>query len=525
MTLGAAAAVATGARGAAAAPEAAGPLRRGGTLKVIGLDPASFDVQAAPETDTQLVSSLVRRTLFKLAFGPAYGPSDFTLVPDLALDARASADARTYTIALRPDVRWEQRPPLGGRQVVAGDVKYTIERALRKLPDPGIVGPVEGVETEGRHIVRVHLAEPCAPFLHLLAQPWLGILAPEVEDRFGDLRGAASLLGCGPFVLERHEPGARAVFVRNLTYYRRGFPLLDRIDWIFLKDRATRLSLFREGQVDLPAHDARVTRAEAALLRDASPGGPVMAWDSLAVRSLAMRCDRPPFDDPRVRRACSLSLDRAAWVARDLGGDGYEGTGPVPEALREWSLPARELGAGGRYLEHDPAFARQLLAAAGFPSGLKIRCAYLPGWASEYGDEIDTLAASLRRVGVEMRAVTPAAGEPEETSWAVSPLFTDVGGYVQTLLRAGRRGNRSRVADAELERLLGAEQRPQPRSARTRALDAIQRRAAEQVYYVHTPYAKNVSAWAPWVKGYRPRNSLDRGAQLEGVWLARPSRG
>ena len=107
--------LAAAAGAAAAIPRPAGaqgrPLR-GGALKQIGLDPPTFDVHATASHETQLVSSFVRRTLFKFVNGARYGPSDFTLAPDLALKAVMSADGRTYTITLRPGVRWEARPPV-----------------------------------------------------------------------------------------------------------------------------------------------------------------------------------------------------------------------------------------------------------------------------------------------------------------------------------------------------------------------------------------------------------------------------
>ena len=61
--------------------------RRGGSLKHIGVEPPSFDPQTTVAYQTQLMSSLVRRTLFKFVNGASYGPSDFTLVPDLATRA------------------------------------------------------------------------------------------------------------------------------------------------------------------------------------------------------------------------------------------------------------------------------------------------------------------------------------------------------------------------------------------------------------------------------------------------------
>jgi peptide/nickel transport system substrate-binding protein len=527
-------ALAAGAAAAAAAPRRAGATERpvrGGVLKQIGLEPPTFDVHATASHPTQLVSSFVRRTLFKLVHGARYRPSDFTLRPDLALEAVASADRRTYTITLRPGVRWESRPPVNGRELVAADVKFSLERALRKSPFAPLLGPVERIDAPARHTVRVHLADSFAPFVHNLAEPWTAIVPPEMEDQPGDPKGAESLIGCGPFVLERYEPGVKAVFSRNPTYHARGLPYLDKVEWLFIKDRSTQLALFRAGQVDLPSHDARLPRAEVAAFKKANTGYPIVSWDGLEIRSLAMRADRPPFHDVRVRRALSLAVDRKTWVAEHLDGEGVEAHGPVPSAMRPWKLAARQLGEGARYLEHDPALARTLLAEAGFPAGLKIKCTSWPGYGPEYVEDLDRLAGHLRRVGVELQIVAEEhapyirgsfLGRFEEASWGPSSLFTEVDGYLSSFFRSGQAGNRSHVVDAQLDGMLEAQRRGTSPSSRKQVIDEIQRRAAAQVYYVFTPYPRNVSSWAPRLRNYGPKNSFDRGAQLEVVWLDRP---
>ena len=524
----AAAASAAACAAVARAPEAPARPLRGGALKQIGLDPPTFDVQATAAPETQLVSSFVRRTLFKFASGPPYGPSDFVPVPDLALRSVVSADGRTYTITLRPGARWESRPPVHGRPVVADDVKYSIERVLRKSPYAARLGPVEKIVAPDRRTVRVQLADAFAPFLHHLAEPWSAVVPPELEDKFGDLKGPEALIGCGPFVLERYEPGVKAVFGRNPAYHVAGRPYLDRVEWLFVRDRSTQLALFRAGQVDIPYHDGRIPLAEAGPLRRTNPDYPLVFWDGLVVRSLAMRTDRPPFSDVRVRRALSLAVDRKAWLARHPGEQGSADQGPVPSAMRPWKLPARELGEGARYLQHDPALARRLLADAGFPAGLRIKCTSWPGHGAEYVDDLERLAGDLRRVGVELGVVSEdhaqytrgsLLGRFEETSWGPSATFTEVDGYLYGAFRSGQPGNRSHVADTRLDVLLEAQRRYASVSSRKKAVDDIQRRAAAQVYYVFTPCPRNVSSWSPRVRSYRPSNSLDLGAQFEGVWL------
>ena len=504
--------------------------RRGGSLKHIGVEPPTFDPQATVAYQTQLISSFVRRTLFKFVNGASYGPSDFTLVPDLATRAAVSKDGRVYTITLRKGVRWEARPPVNGRELVASDVKYSMERALRKSPYAHLLGRVEGIETPDPHTVRVTLAEAFAPFLHNQAEPWSCILPPEIEDRMGDFKSAESLLGCGPFVLERYEPGLKAVFARNPRYYAKGLPYLDRVEWLFVHDRATQLSLYRAGQVDVPFHDARVPRADVGSFKRSNPAYPVVVWDWLANRTLAFRTDKAPWSDPRVRQAFSLAIDRKKWVAQHLEGQGWEDPGPMPAPMREWKLPTRELGAGARWLQHDPALARKMLAAAGFPHGMRVKCTNWPGYGADYVEELELLAGSLKQIGVELSIVNEEyvgyirgsfLGKFDEVSWGPSSLFTEVDGYLFNFFRTGQPSNRSHVSDTRLDLLLDAQRRDTARSSRKKIVDDIQRHAAAQVYYVYTPYPKNVSSWAPWVKNYGCKNSLDRGAQLEVVWIDR----
>src|SRR6185295_1078128 len=109
------------------------------------------------------------------------------------------------------------------------------------------------------------------------------------------------------------------------------------VEWIFVRDRATQLSLFRAGQVDVAAPDGRIGRGEAARL----PAGTcrLRSWEPATVRSLALRVDRPPFNDVRVRRALSLAVDRRTWAAELLDGEAASGQGPVPAAMREWIVP------------------------------------------------------------------------------------------------------------------------------------------------------------------------------------------
>ena len=317
--------------------------RRGETLRQVGFEPPTFDIHASVSFPTQLISSFVHRTLFKYVNGSKYGPSDFTLAPDIAQRAEVSKDGRTYTITLRRGIRWEKRAPVSGRELVAADVKYTWERALKKSAYANLLGKIEGVETPDSHTVRVHLADAYAPFLHNLAEPWNAILPREVEEKMGDFKTAESLIGCGPFVLDKYEPGVKATFVRNPDYYEKGLPYLDRVEWLFLKDRATQLSLFRAGQIEIPYYDGRIPRSEVAAFQKSNRANPIRFWDWLAVRTLAFRTDKAPFNDVRGL------LPRGG--PQEMGGPVPRGSrlrGPRPHPRADARVEALRQGPGAR---------------------------------------------------------------------------------------------------------------------------------------------------------------------------------
>jgi ABC-type transport system substrate-binding protein len=157
-----------------------------------------------------------------------------------------------------------------------------------------------------------------------------------------------------------------------------------------------------------------------------------------------------------------------------------------------------------------------------------VKCTAWPGYGPEYVEDLERLALELKQIGVELQIVNEEygqyirgslAGKFDEASWGPSPLFTEVDGYLYDFFHGGPSGNRSHVADTRLDVLLEAQRRYTSKTSRRKVIDDIQRHAAAQVYYVFTPCPRNVSAWTPRVKNYGPKNSLDRGAQLEVVWL------
>ena len=111
---------------------------------------------------------------------------------------------------------------------------------------------VDRVEVVDRYTVKFLLKEPFVWLLDTLANPWsMWIVAPEVVQKYGDLKKAETAIGTGPFLLERYEPNVKTVFKRNPDYFRPGQPYVDGVEWLVLQDESTGLAMYRTGQIDL----------------------------------------------------------------------------------------------------------------------------------------------------------------------------------------------------------------------------------------------------------------------------------
>ena len=107
------------------------------------------------------------------------------------------------------------------------------------------------VREEKNARVQFLLKEPYVWLLNVLANPRsMWIIAPEVVEKYGDLKKVETAIGTGPFLLERYEPNVKTVFKRNPEYFRSGLPYVDGVEWLVLDDPSTGLAMYRTGQID-----------------------------------------------------------------------------------------------------------------------------------------------------------------------------------------------------------------------------------------------------------------------------------
>jgi peptide/nickel transport system substrate-binding protein len=347
------------------------PPKRGGVLtRASAWDPPVIDPRLTQSVGLFQFAGLTSNRLLRYAFADeATGYTDLSLKGDLAESWQGSPDQRVWTFKLRRGVKWQNLPPLNGRELVAADVKYCFEAYAKEGVQAFTFQEIEGMETPDTHTLRVHLRTPNALFPQNVAEPVALIFSREVLEEDGDLK--KRLIGTGPFVLKEHTRKVRIVLQRNPDYFDTGRPYVDEYVILSAPDSATRAAAFRTGQSDFVPLQSP---SEVEAIRKTHPAAVVQALTpSITPFGLALAQDKPPFDDVRVRRALSMAIDRQKQVDTVFEGHGIVTAG-VPWIYYQDAKPtAKDLGPWWQY---RPADAKKLLAEAGHPHGFETTLFY-----------------------------------------------------------------------------------------------------------------------------------------------------
>jgi peptide/nickel transport system substrate-binding protein len=510
---------------------AMGQLKRGGVLRVRGYDPPHFDHHLTINFKTDTTLSFVYSTLVRHKVGPDVQPGTFIVEPHLA-ERWETPDDTTYIFHLRQGVKWHNKPPLNGRELVADDVKFTYNRFLTEKGNANrhLLEAVDRVEVVDRYTVKFVLKEPYVWFIDVLATPrGMWIIAPEVVQQFGDLKKPESAIGTGPFLLKRYEPNVKTVFKRNPDYFLKGQPYVDSVEWLVLEDESTGLAMYRTGQIDAgPWHFWAVRQQDVEALQKSHPKLVYQDFVSNVTSAIFMRTDMPPFNDVRVRRAISMAIDRQGL----LDGLGTRGqpTPAVAPGLVEWSVPIDQLGEGAKYYQHNPQEAKRLLAEAGYARGFKTTLSCTGGYGRDLIDAVQLLQQYLKDVGIEVELkqqedgaymATTFVGKYEGMAAGPISIACEPDSVLYAMYVPGHPRNRSHVNDPKLLAMLQEQRRTKDLEARKKLIFDIQRYIAAQQYYVFTAAGLFTGTWQPYVKNYGPNLSFDYGGRSAALWLDR----
>ena len=378
--------------------------KRGGTLRVSsGGDPPDFDLHQSPTYLSQHVGAPCYSTLMRA------DPKDYNrLLPDLAEKADVSADGKAVTFQLREGVVFHNGMPL-----TAEDVAYSLERIRNPpkgnvSPRKGLLGNVEAIEARGARTVVVKLAQPQADFLFLVSNPFNVIVPKKVAEPL-DAQGQGmkrQIVGTGPFRLTQAVNGQIYELTRFDKYFGAA-PFLDKIQFFPIKGEIERSVALQGKRID--ASYFFPNESVLATLRKV-PGMTVLRRPTPTFINVIPNAQRKPFDDPRVREALSLALDREAFIKTvgPLAGAFFHSMGLMPPSS-PYSLSVAEVKQFGGYdtlpglggnLAANRQRAMTLLEQAGVPKGFKV---VVPtrGDVPAFRDAAINVAGQLKTIGLD----------------------------------------------------------------------------------------------------------------------------
>ena len=512
-------------------PAAAQTPKRGGVFRFPGFDPPHFDPHQTPHWWTFIFLSLTHGGLLRHKAGPSVVPGTLPVEPHLAESWEQPNDT-TYIFKLRKGVRWHAKPPVNGRELTADDVVFTFQRALTVKGNPNrpVFEEIDRVDALDRYTVRFVMNQPFAWFLH---SPALApILPKEAADNEGLFKKPETVIGTGPWMLERYEPNVRLTFVRNPHYFQPGLPYVDAIEARIDTDPASKLAAWLSGQYDFaPEIHMTVQRTDLDVVKRRKPNLQMTEFTWLISTLAVPKLEVEPFRDLRVRRALHMAVNLDEVIKVNPMGYGHGAANPlVPAALREWAIPIGQLPPEGRQLyEADPAGARRLLAQAG-QSGLKFPVESAGTWGPAFSDVVQAILGEWKRAGIDTELKLKEGNAFIASSLARTfdkMIITLRGGlttpdpYLVNLL-PGRAQNAAGVNDPKLNDMILLQRRTFDESKRREIIFDIQRYFSQQAYHLFvSPAAKVVAAWEPYVKNFMPNIGNDYGGRLMSAWLDR----
>jgi len=274
--------------------------------------------------------------------------------PRLARSWTWAADSLSIAFHLDPRARWHDGVP-----VTASDVAFTyglVTDTATGSPVGSVLAgaSIDSVSAPDPHtaVVWFHSRSPeqFYTFVYNLAILPAHLVRGIPPHALASSSFARHPVGSGRFRFGRWEAGSRIVLVADSANYR-GRPRLDRVIWTIAPDPTTAMTRFRGGEADVIANVAGPDAAQVA----ASPRLRLLTMPGLDYGYLGFNVRRPPFNDPVVRRALTLAVDRAAMVRNVFDSLAVPGIGPVTRAV-----PAADTSA--RMIPFDADSARRLLA-------------------------------------------------------------------------------------------------------------------------------------------------------------------
>ena len=512
---------------ALSAANAAFAQKPGGILRMGHFDsPSSMSML---EESTQAVNRPMSGVFNNLVMFDQHVPQNSlrSIVPDLATGWAWNEEGTELTFPLRQNVKWHD-----GKPFTAPDVKCTvdllIDNATEKLrinPRKAWFANVVEVTTNGDYEATFDLKRPQPSFLALLATGWSPIYPCHISPR--DMRSHP--IGTGPFKFVEFQPNEHITVTRNPDYWKKDRPYLDGIEYTIIKDVSTRLLSFLSGKDDVYFG---VTIPQLKDVKSQAPDAICDVVPTNVARNLIVNRDKPPFDNPDLRRAMSLSLDRKAFIEILTEGQGDIGGIMMPPPSGLWGMPPELLTTLPGYdpdVEKSRTEARNLMEKLGYGPDKRLAVTVSTRNLAPYRDPAVILIDQLKHIYIDgvldpvdttqwyprlmRKDYTVGVNITETAVDDPDPAFYE--NYVCGAMR-----NYTGYCNAEVDKMVDAQSAESDVEKRKHMVWAIEKKIAEDDARPILFYNRAAVCWHPRVTGLTLMvNSIYNGNRFEDLWL------
>ena len=452
-----------------------------------------------------------------------------SVVPDLATSWAWNEEGTELTMPLRQGVKWHD-----GKPFTAADVRCTFallqgtaSDKLRLNPRKSWFSNLTEVTTNGDYEVTFHLKRPQASFLAMLATGWTPIYPCHVSP----VQMRLHPIGTGPFKFVEFKPNQSITVARNPAYWKKGRPYLDGIEYTIIPDVSTRLLAFIAGQHDvyfgvtIPQLKDVKAQAPQAICEVNIPNVP---------RNMLVNPTAPPFDQPELRRAMTLSLDRNAFNEIINEGQGKIGgvMQPLPEGL--WGMSPEILVTLPGYdpdVAKNRAEARKIMEKLGYGPDNHLAVTVSTRNVAGYRDPAVILIDQLKQIYIdsELKPLDTTQWYPmlvrKEYKVALNVTETAVDdpdpAFYENYV-CGAQRNYTGYCNYEVDRLVDQQSAESDINKRKQLVWQIERKLAEDdarpiLFYPAAAYCRK-----PEFKGFVVMvNSIYNNSRFEDLWLDR----
>ena len=507
----------------------AGEPKRGGILRIYHRDsPANASIHEAATFSVNVPFMPVFNNLVIYKQDVAQNSMD-SIVPDLAESWAWSADNKTLTFKLRQGVKWHD-----GKPFTAADVKCTFDMLMgksqqkfRQNPRRAWYEQVNGVATNGDFEVSFNLKRPQPSLLALLASGYTPIYPCHVSP--AEMR--THPIGTGPFKFVEFKVNESIKLTRNPDYWKKGLPHLDGIEFTIIPNRSTAILAFVAGKFDMTFP----TEVTIPLLKDVKSQAPNAICEvepNNVSTNIIVNSTSPPFDNPDIRRALALAIDREAFIQILFEGQADIGGSMLPAPAGLWSMPKemmQQIPGYGPDVDANREEARKLMQKAGYGPdkhlSVKVSTRNIPVYRDPAVILIDQLKSIY--IDAELDVVETANWFPKVARKDYALGLNLTGNAVddpdQSLYEnysCGSERNYTNYCNKDIEKLFDEQSVETDVNKRKKLVWEIDKKLQEDVARPIILYARTGTCWQPYVKGITVMvNSSYNGYRYEDVWL------